>query len=321
MLIKKMAAIVLLVLALSTTFIVLNQTFAQNTDPQKQKAETLFSIIEQTNMTVLSAFSELEQENITPPDGAQTLYDQGLVHATESQSFLQQKDFSEASDQAVLAMKKFEETLRLLESALPLDAIPSTVETALNLKANITRVVNYVEKLENMTKKASTAGYNTLGFEKKLNEINSYLENATRKLRVLNLDGADSDLVIAKTLLEDLRAHVSRLTNLVSKSNVQKYLAEAENRLSATRADISVSATLTAKEKEDALTALNNSETSLSNARDLIEDSNVDGAIEELEEAKRWEAESTATTSAVAVAPSASNTTESPSSIQANTTG
>ena len=74
----------------------------------------------------------------------------------------------------------------------------------------------------------------------------------------------------AKTLLDDLMEHVSRLTNLVSKSNVQRVSCrQAENRLSITRADISVSATLTAKEKEDALTALNNSETSLSNARDL----------------------------------------------------
>jgi len=315
-----MAVIVLVTLALSTTFIVLNQTFAQNQDPQKQKAETLFSILEQNNMSVLSAFSELEQKSITPPDGAQILYDQGMVHTTESQTFLKQKNFDEASAQAVLAMKKFEEALRLLEPVLPLDATPSTVETALNLKANITRVVNYVERLENMIQRASTAGYNTLGVEKQLNEINSYLENATRKLRVLNLNGAASDIVIAKTLLEDLMDNVSRLTNLVSKSNVQTYLAEAENRLSATRADISVSATLTAKEKEDALTALNNSETSLSNAQDLIEDSNVEDAIEELEEAKRWEAESTATISAVAVAPSSSNTDESPSSIQANTT-
>lgn len=312
-----MAVIVLVALALSTTFIVLNQTFAQTLDPQKQKAETLFSILEQTNMSILSAFSELEQKNITPPDGTQTLYNQGLFHTTEAQNFLQQENFSEASAQAVLAMKKFEEALRLLESALPLDATPSTVETALNLKANITRVVNYVERLKNMTQKASTAGYNTLGVEKQLNEINSYLGNATRKLRVLDLDGASRDIGVAKTLLGDLLELVSRLTNLVSKSNVQKYLAEAENRLSATRADISVSSTLTAKEKEDALTALNNSETSLSNARDLIEDSNVDDAIEELEEAKRWEDESTV----VAVDPSASNTNDRPSSIQANTIG
>ncbi|MCW8802131.1 MAG: hypothetical protein OQK81_02130, partial [Candidatus Bathyarchaeota archaeon] len=241
------------------------------------------------------------------------------VYATEAQSLLNQENYDEASDQAVLGMKKFEESLRLLESVLPLDSTPAVVEDALNLKANITRVANYVERLESMAQKASVAGYNTLGVENRLTEITSYLENATQKLRALDLEAATTDLDIAETLLDELMENVSRLTKLVSESNVQRYLTAAENRLSVAKADISVSATLTAKEKEDALTALNNSEDSLSNARDLIEDSNVDDAIEKLEEAKRWEAESTATISAVAVTPSAVNTNESLSSIEANT--
>lgn len=318
MLIKKMAVTLLVALALSTTFVVLNQTFAQSNDPQKQKAETLLDILEENNMSVLSAFSELEQKNITPPEGAQSLYDQGLVYATDAQELLEQENFGDASNKAVLAMQQFEEALLLLESVLPLDSTPSTVEAALNLKANITRVAAYVEKLEIMAQKASTAGYNTLGVEKRLTEITSFLHNATQKLQVLDLDGATNDLDSAEALLDELIENVSRLTNLVSESNVQRYLTQAEDRLSVVRADISVSATLTAKEKEDALTALNNSEASLSNARDLIEDSNVDDAIDKLEEAKRWESESTTAISAVAVTPSASSTTESLTSVEAN---
>jgi len=316
---KKFAVSVLVALTLSTTLVVFIQTFAQTTDPQKQKAQTLLDILEENNMSILSAFTELEQKNITPPDGIQTLYNQGLGYATEAQNLLQQENFGEASTQAVLAMQTFEESLRLLDSVLPLDSTPSVVEAALNLKANITRVTNYVERLESMAQKASTAGYNTLGVEKRLTEITSYLENATQKLRVLDLEGATTDLDVAESLFDELMQNISRLTNIVSATNVQRYLTAAEDRLSVARADISVSATLTAKEKEDALTALNNSEASLSNARDLIEDSNVDDAIEKLEEAKRWEAESTATISAVAVTPSSVNTNESLTSIEANT--
>jgi len=103
---KKMAVTVLVALALSTTFIVLNQTFAQNTDPQKQKAETLIRIFEENNMTVLSVFSELEEKNITPPDGAQAIYNQGLVYATEAENLLKQENFGEACTKAVEAMQK-----------------------------------------------------------------------------------------------------------------------------------------------------------------------------------------------------------------------
>ena len=52
------------------------------------------------------------------------------------------------------------------------------------------------------------------------------------------------------------------------------------------------SATLTLDVKKDAITALNNSEINLANARDLIENNNVDEAIGELEAAKKWEEES-----------------------------
>ncbi|MDG6222906.1 MAG: hypothetical protein QCH99_06565 [Candidatus Bathyarchaeota archaeon] len=316
MLTKKMAVTVLVALALSTTFIVFNQTFAQTIDPQKQKTETLIQILEENNITVLSAFNDLEQKNITPPETAQTMYNQGLVLATEAYDFLEQANYAVASTKAVEAMKQFEETLFLLESALPSDSTPSTAEAALNLKANITRVASYVERLQNMAQKASAAGYNTLRVEKSLKEINNHLENATRKLSALDLEGASNDLCTSEALLDELTEHVSRLTNLVSESNAQRYLQAAEVRLSVTRTELSVSATLTPKEKEDALTALNNSETSLTNARDLIQDSKVDDAIEALEEAKRWEEQSTNAISAVAVTPSASNTNESLSSIE-----
>ncbi|WNZ30016.1 MAG: hypothetical protein IAX21_03950 [Candidatus Bathyarchaeota archaeon] len=316
MLTKKMAVTVLVALALSTTFIVFNQTFAQTIDPQKQKTETLIRILEENNITVLSAFNDLEQKNITPPETAQTMYNQGLVLATEAYDFLEQGNYAEASTKAVEAMKQFEETLFLLESALPSDSTPSTAEAALNLKANITRVASYIERLQNMAQKASAAGYNTLKVEKSLKEINNHLENATRKLSALDLEGASNDLCTSEALLDELTEHVSRLTNLVSESNAQRYLQAAEVRLSVTRTELSVSATLTPKEKEDALTALNNSETSLTNARDLIQDSKVDDAIEALEEAKRWEEQSTNAISAVAVTPSASNTNESLSSIE-----
>ena len=319
MLTKKLAVTVLVALAFCSTLVVFNQTFAQTVDPQKQKAQTLLDFLAENKMTVLSVFSELEQKNLTPPEGAQTLFDEGLLLVAESETFLEQQNFEQASASAVLGMQKFEQSLVLLDSVLPSDSTPSTVEAARALKANITRVTSYVEKLEIMAQRASTAGYNTLGVEKRLDEISSYLQNATQKLLVLDFEGATNDLDAAESLLDVLLENISRLTNLVSESNVQRYLNQAQDRLAVARADISVSATLTAKEKEDALTALNNSEASLSNARDLIEDSNVDDAIEKLEEAKRWESESTAAISAVAVTPSVSSTSESLSRVEANT--
>ena len=51
---------------------------------------------------------------------------------------------------------------------------------------------------------------------------------------------------------------------------------------------------LTYKSKQEAINALNKSELNLSNARDFLYVKNVDDAIEELKEAKKWEESSRA---------------------------
>jgi len=299
---KKVAIITILTLVLSMTFTVLNPTFALTNGDQKKKAETLLSILDNDNTSIIEAFSKLDDQNITVPKNAETTYNEGLAHAEEAFRLMNEENFSEASIEAVKAMQKFEETLRILENASPVEPTETevTAEEIISLKANITRAIEHVERLENLTAKAATAGYNTSAIEKTLSEVKQHLENATRELHTRNLDGAAEELCIAKTLLEELNEPYDRLTNLVKTSNTEKYLEEAEKRVSATKANITLSAALTPEAKEDAIVALNNSEASLANARDSIERNNVDEAIEELEEAKKWEEESNSAIASVA---------------------
>jgi hypothetical protein len=301
---KKAAIITLLTLVLSMTFTILNPTLALTNDDQKQKAETLLNILDNDNKSIIEAFSKLDAQNITVPN-AETKYNEGLEHAEEAFRLMNEENFSEASIEAVEAMQKFEDTLRILEDASPVEPTETevTAEEAISLKANITRAIEYAERLENLTAKAATAGYNTSAIEKTLLEVKQDLENATRKLYTLNLDGAAEELCIAKTLLDELKEPFARLTNLVKASNTEKYLEAAEIRVAATKANITASVALTPEIKEDAITALNNSETNLANARDSIENNNVDKAIEELEEAKKWEEESNRAIVSVAATP------------------
>jgi hypothetical protein len=310
---KKVAIIVLLTLVLSMTFTVLNPTLALTNGDQKQKAETLLSILDNDNTSIIEAFSKLDAQNITVPN-AETKYNEGLEHAEEAFRLMSEENFSEASIEAVEAMQKFEDTLRILEAASPVEPTETevTAEEAISLKANITRAIEHARRLENLTAKAATAGYNTSAIEKTLSEVKQHLENATRELYTMNLDGAAEELCIAKTLLDKLKQPFDKLTNLVKASNTEKYLEEAEIRVSATKANITLSAALTPEIKKDAITALNNSEASLANARDFIENKNVDEAIEELEEAKKWEEESNRAIASVAATPtSVAPTTES----------
>ena len=67
MITKKVAITIFLALVLSTTFTFLNPTLALTNDPQKQKAETLLSILN-NNMSIMLAFSRLDAQNITVPN-------------------------------------------------------------------------------------------------------------------------------------------------------------------------------------------------------------------------------------------------------------
>jgi hypothetical protein len=311
---KKVAVIVLLTLVLSMTFMILNPTLALTNDSQKQKAESLLSILSNGNMSIVEAFSKLDAQNMTVPKTAETTYNEGLEHAEEAFRLMSEEKFSEASIEAVEAMQNFKETLRTLEDASPAEPTETeaTAEEAISLRANITRTIEYTERLENLTAKAATAGYNTTAIEKTLSEIKQHLENATRQLSAMNLDGAAEEIYTAKTSLDELKRPFDRLINLVKESNTERYLEAAKIRVSATKENITLSANLTPEAKEDALTALNNSEASLANARDCIEKDNVDGAIEELEEAKKWEEESNRAAASVTATPtSVAPTTES----------
>ena len=118
------------------------------------------------------------------------------------------------------------------------------------------------------------------------------MENATRNLEKLNIDGATEELRATRTLLEESKEYLNSLINLVKIANTEKYLEAAKARVSTSKANITNSAALSPQNKTRAITALNNSETNLENASDLIENGMVDDAIGELEEAKKWEDES-----------------------------
>ena len=310
---KKVATIILLTFVLSTAFMVLSPTLAQTNDnAQKQKTETLLGILDKDKTSLATAFSRLDVQNINVPQTAEIAYNEGIAYAEEASSLMGEENFSEASAKAVEAMQKFEATLKLLENASPVTPTETeaNAEEAISLKSNITRVLGYVRRLENLTAKAEATGYNTVAIEKRLSEVKWYLENALRELRARNLDGAAEQLSIAKTLLAELRQPFVRLTNLVKETNTERYLEAAEIRVSVIKTNITDSATLTLQTKEDAISALNNSELNLAKARDFIENNNVDDAVGELEEAKKWEEKSKRVIASVTATPTAVSATD-----------
>lgn len=320
---KKVTTIVFLILILSATLTYFNHTLALINTEQKEKAETLLIILDNNNKTIRAAIDRLNAQNITVPQKVKTTYGAGITHANEAIRLMNQEEYSEANVEAIEAMQKFEETLRLLDVASP--AEPTETEKiageAIDLKANVTRAFEYVERLENLTIKIGAAGYNISEIMEQLALVKQHLEAATKKLYTLNLEGATGELCIGQRLIEELKEDLAGLTNRISASNTEKYLQDAEMRVLAAKTDIATSTTLTPETKEEAITALNNSEASLINARGSLENNYLDEAIKDLEEAKKWEEEANRVITELAstlVAPTAKSITRSETTTSAS---
>jgi hypothetical protein len=242
-----------------------------------------------------------------------TAYTEGLTKAKNAISLWNQENYDEASIETVAAMQKFEETLKLLETNSPIQPTitEKNAEEIIFLKANIIRIIGQIERLENLTIKATTVGYETLGIENSLSEIKHHVNIATTELNSGNLKNAIEEVTIAKTLLNALKDPFARLTNYVTELNTALYLEKAEIRVSAVKVNITLSTTLSPEVKEEAINALNKSELNLSNARDFLYVNNVDDAIEELKEAKKWEESSRAIAALTATSTSVVPTNDS----------
>jgi hypothetical protein len=279
------------------TFTILNPTLAQTSEEQRLKAETLLNILDTVKTSADEALSRLDAQSIPVPPNAETKYNAGITHAEEAARLMNAENYGEASSEAVEAMQNLKETLILLQEASPVEPTETeaAAQKAINLKANITRAYEHIERLEKLTSKARTAGYNTITIDElsaNLSIAKSHLEDASDELDNRNLIGATEKLRKAKALLNELKVLYDRLVNAVKISSTEKYLGAAADRINQTKADITSSATLSPQNKTNAITALDNSENNLADARDHIDKGMVEDAIKELEEAKKWEDES-----------------------------
>lgn len=272
----------------------LNSTLAQTNFEQKTKSETLLSILQNNNKTIKLLINNLESNNITVPQIALTTFNEGIIYARNTIDFINQEKYVEANNYALQSMQKFEETLRLLENALPIESTETEkiAEKIIMIKANIIRISEYLLRLENLTEKAKILNYNTTEIERRIITLKQYIEIAKQKLNSMNLQEATEELKIISGLQARLEEYVIKLINRISTSNIDKYLQDAETRITAAKSTISDSTILNQEIKRDAIAALDNSEANLENARTFNEDNNVNEAIKELEEAKKWEEES-----------------------------
>jgi DNA repair exonuclease SbcCD ATPase subunit len=252
----------------------------------------LFSLFQKANATVVEIFDQLEAKGIAVPQQSRTEYEQALLLADGAKNLLQEGNYSEASSKVIQALQNLKETLYIVYTTIheqPTET-ETTLEKTAQLRSSISRYREQLLSLENLTRQAATSGYNTTELEAKIAQIKSLLSNASSNVDQKRFETASANLAEAKTLSDTLANALSNIAIDLKVQRLEAYIAQAEIRLAAIRerakelANTLPSSTVTAS-----LAALSNAETSLSNAKEYLEQELINQTLNALSDSKTSE--------------------------------
>jgi hypothetical protein len=287
---KWLAILTLIVITLSAVVLSSTTTATQGATDLRDKADSLFTLLEKANVTVTEVFRQLEAKDIAIPRTSLEQRDQALLLADEAKSLIQAGNYSEAESKIIQALQKLKEALKIVYTTIPEQ--PTETETALErtaqLKSSINRYHEQMQRIENLTRFAAAAGYNTTALEAKIQIVKTLLDKASSNIDQKRFEAASVNLADAKALIDSL---VNALNNIAANLKIQRlqtYIAQTEVRL-ATIKETAISLSNTAS-----LTALNNAETSLNNAKEYLEKQQINETLSELANSRASEAEAVA---------------------------
>jgi hypothetical protein len=259
----------------------------QATAELKDKADSLFSLFEKANITVVEVFRQLETRDVAVPQTSLEQYDQALLLADDAQSLIQVENYSEANARIIQALQRFREAIRIVYTTIPHQ--PTEIEIVINkaaqLESSINRYYEQMQQVRNLTSLAATVGYNTTMLETKIQIINSQLDNALSNVNQNRFEAASKNLAEVKTLCNQLMRSISNFAADLKIQRIETYINQTQERLGAIRE------TAESLSNENSLIALNNAETSLNKAKEYLEEQQIDETLSELATSKASEEE------------------------------
>lgn len=284
---KLLVIIALILVTLSAFVLASSSASLQQTTAASDKTQDLFSLLQESNSTVAEIFSQFQAEGKTIPQASLDEYDQALVLFEESKSLLQAGNYSEANSKIIQALQKLKEALRIAYTTIPEQPTETetNLETAIQLRSTITRYVEQLERIENLTRLVATVGYNTTTLENQIQTIKSLLDRALSNVDQRRFEAASANLAEAKTLGERLLNSLNNIASDLKTQRIATYINQTETRLAAIR-EKAESLSNTAS-----LAALDNAENSLDNAKEYLESQRINDTLIELANSKASEEE------------------------------
>jgi hypothetical protein len=265
-----------LILVTLSALVLASTTAAQDAAAAKEKTEDLFSLFQTANAIVTEVFRQFQADGKTIPKASLNQRNQAFLLAEESRSLLQAGNYSEADNKIIEALQKLKEALRTVYTTFPEQTSETDLDKAAQLKSAITRHYEQLQQIENLTRTAASAGYNTTKLEANIQAVKSLLETASNNVDEKRFEAAASNLAEAKNLIDTLLNSVNTFATDLKTQRLQTYISQTEARLAAIRKKAE------AVSNTASLTALENAETSLDNAKDYLSSQRISETLSAL---------------------------------------
>lgn len=280
---KWLAILTLIVVVLSAFLLASSKASLQQTSAEKTK--DLFSLFQNANATIQQVFRKIESNGETVPKASLNTYNQAQVLAEESESLLQAGNYSEANNRIVEALQKLKDAIRTVDETVPEQPTETEInlERTVQLRSSISRYSEQLQRIKNLTRLAASVGYNTTILEEKITTIKNLLETASTNIEQQRFEAASQNLAEIKNLSDKILTFINGFAADLKITRIASYINQAQQRLDAIRE------TAEATSNEASLTAVNNAETSLYNAKTYLEENRINETLSELANSKASE--------------------------------
>ena len=290
---KTLTKLLVIFIILVITSSVLILTSRSTSIPQNviapNKTETLFSLLEESNNTIVTIFQQLDEDGITLPQESIIEYEKANVLAAESQILVNAGNYSNAEISIIQALDKLKDALRIAyESIQDQPVQPATsLEKYVRIQSSIKRYSELLERIQNQTILVSLSGFNTTSLRDKIQTISSLLNRATTNLEKSRFEAALINIAEVKSLSDSVIVVLRDFAINLKMTRLETYIVNTEKRLILIRqTTTSLSATYPTTVIDASYLALDKAENSLSSAKSFFESNQINDTLNELVKSK-----------------------------------
>ena len=249
----------------------------------KERADTLFLLLEKANTTVTYTLDKLKEKNLDIPQNSLNAYSSAAALAEEAKSLYKLENFSEANDKIIEALRKLKETLTIINENIDLQQSQSYAiwERITLLNSSINRYHDQLKQMENLSSAAST--FMTPQVVNDIVNIKTLLNNASSSLSQRDFNAVTGYLDRARNLFAQLTQALMNWGAELKTSRLESYIIQTEDRL------IGIRQEATAVSNTASITALNQAQTQLTTAKDYLQKQMLNQTVAALVDAKQSE--------------------------------